>query len=225
MAAPRQAKLKVFRTQIGFFDTVIAVPSQAAALRAWGVSQNLFAEGRATLSEDGDANRAALEHPGVLLRRPVGTNAGFEIEPRGVPNLPAEPPRQASRAKQPPRPEPAPKKVEPDRSSLTRTEAALTELEAAGQREEADFRRRQADLDQDGISARLRFLEKREAAEAALTELEAARRREEADFSRRRADLDQEGISAKRRYLEKRKAAEAAVNAAKRSYRAAGGRA
>ena len=29
-------KLKVFQTQFGFFDTVLAAPSQAAALRAWG---------------------------------------------------------------------------------------------------------------------------------------------------------------------------------------------
>jgi gamma-butyrobetaine dioxygenase len=51
------------------------------------VSQNLFGDGLAT-STDEDANRAALEHPGVLLRRPVA-NAGFEVEARGAPNLPA----------------------------------------------------------------------------------------------------------------------------------------
>ena len=35
-------KLKVSQAQFGFFDTVVAAPSQAAALRAWGVNQNLF---------------------------------------------------------------------------------------------------------------------------------------------------------------------------------------
>jgi hypothetical protein len=98
-------------------------------------------------------------------------------------------------------------------------------LEAARRREEADISRRQADLDQQATSAKHRYLEKRTAAEAALTELESARQREEADFGRRRVDLEQEVISAKHRYVEKRKAAEAAVSAAKRSYRAAGGRA
>ena len=41
-------KLKVFQAQFGFYDTIVAAPSQAAALRAWGVNQNLFASGEAT---------------------------------------------------------------------------------------------------------------------------------------------------------------------------------
>jgi hypothetical protein len=32
---PRAAKLKVFRTPIGFHDAYVAAPSQKAALEAW----------------------------------------------------------------------------------------------------------------------------------------------------------------------------------------------
>src|SRR3954454_9611955 len=45
-------KLKVFQAQFGFFDTVLAVPSQAAALRAWGTHRNLFATGHAKVATD-----------------------------------------------------------------------------------------------------------------------------------------------------------------------------
>jgi hypothetical protein len=37
---------KVFQAQFGFYDTVVAAPSQVAALRAWGIHQNLFAGGQ-----------------------------------------------------------------------------------------------------------------------------------------------------------------------------------
>ena len=36
------AKLKVFRTAIGFHDAYVASPSRAAALRAWGADTDLF---------------------------------------------------------------------------------------------------------------------------------------------------------------------------------------
>ena len=61
------ARLKVFTTQSGFYDLAVAAPSQAAALRAWGIHQNLFAEGMAKVASDKavvDAARLGLElHP------------------------------------------------------------------------------------------------------------------------------------------------------------------
>lgn len=56
-------KLKVFQAQFGFYDTVVAAPSQAAALRAWGTHQDLFASGAATVTTDEAAIAAALAHP------------------------------------------------------------------------------------------------------------------------------------------------------------------
>ena len=50
-------KLKVFQAQFGFYDTVVAAPSRAAALRAWGTHQNLFASGEAKVATDEAATR------------------------------------------------------------------------------------------------------------------------------------------------------------------------
>ena len=73
-------KLKVFQAQFGFFDIVLAAPSQAAALRAWGTHRNLFATGDAKVATDEAAIAAALEHPGTPLRRAVGSNEPFALE-------------------------------------------------------------------------------------------------------------------------------------------------
>jgi hypothetical protein len=69
MAKGARRRLKVFQAQIGFYDTVVATPSQAAALRAWGVRQDLFAAGQARIADDAQAIDAALAHPDTPLRR------------------------------------------------------------------------------------------------------------------------------------------------------------
>ena len=70
-------RLKVFQAQFGFYDTVVAAPSQAAALRAWGTRQDLFASGDARRATDEAAVAAALAHPETLLRRAVGSADPF----------------------------------------------------------------------------------------------------------------------------------------------------
>jgi hypothetical protein len=65
-------KLKVFEARLGFYDTVVAVPSQAAALRAWDTRQNLFASGDASVSNDKDAVAAALD---IRVSRSAGLSA------------------------------------------------------------------------------------------------------------------------------------------------------
>lgn len=75
----------MFKAQIGFYESVVAAPSQAAALRAWGVSQNLFAEGLAQICDVEAAREAALKHPEQPLRRSIGSKGAFRLEPRGRP--------------------------------------------------------------------------------------------------------------------------------------------
>src|SRR3954451_7231300 len=104
-------KLKVFQAQFGFFDTVLAVPSQAAALRVWGTHRNLFATGHAKLATDEAAIAAAVEHPGALLRRAVGSDIPFSVEPPSLPKFPdlaaAMPePSSPPKAKQTQKPQP-----------------------------------------------------------------------------------------------------------------------
>jgi len=69
-------KLKTYQTSIGFFDLAIAAPSMKAALQAWGSETNLFHQGFAKETDD-PAIAATFAKPGVVLRRPVGSNGAF----------------------------------------------------------------------------------------------------------------------------------------------------
>jgi len=70
-------KLKTYQTSLGFFDLAIAAPSMKAALEAWGADSNLFHQGAAKESDDPDIIAAAMGKPGVVLRRPVGSDGSF----------------------------------------------------------------------------------------------------------------------------------------------------
>ena len=70
-------KLKTYQTSLGFFDQAIAAPSMKAALEAWGADSNLFHQGAARESDDPVVIAATLKKPGVVLKRPVGSNGPF----------------------------------------------------------------------------------------------------------------------------------------------------
>jgi hypothetical protein len=70
-------KLKTYQTSLGFFDQAIAAPSMKAALEAWGADSNLFHQGAAKESHDPHVIAATMAKPGVVLRRPVGTDHPF----------------------------------------------------------------------------------------------------------------------------------------------------
>jgi hypothetical protein len=70
-------KLKTYQTSLGFFDLAMAAPSMKAALEAWGADSNLFHQGAAKESDDPDVITATMAKPGVVLRRPVGTDRPF----------------------------------------------------------------------------------------------------------------------------------------------------
>jgi hypothetical protein len=48
-----------------------------AALEAWGASSNLFHQGFAKESDDSDVIATAMAKPGIVLKRPVGSNKPF----------------------------------------------------------------------------------------------------------------------------------------------------
>src|SRR5947207_7563477 len=105
---PMARKLKTYQTSLGFFDLAIAAPSMKAALEAWGADSNLFHQGVAKESDDPDVVAATLAKPGVILRRPVGSDGPFR-EHTDLPRLSgneSDRRRARSRAKpkkQPPR--------------------------------------------------------------------------------------------------------------------------
>lgn len=70
-------KLKTYITSQGFYDLAVAAPSMKAALEAWGASSNLFHQSFAKEAGDADVIAATMEAPGIVLRRPVGSNEPF----------------------------------------------------------------------------------------------------------------------------------------------------
>lgn len=166
MAKERQSKsprLKVYQTQLGFYESVVAAPNQSAALRAWGIHQNLFADGGAQVATEPGAIAAALAQPGVPLRRAPGSSEGFGTAP-GLPRLP-DLPRSPGRAKaQKPIAKPAPA----DRSPLDAAEAALAGLAEERGREERAFQQRRAALDEEEAAADRRYRDRKAQAEKAL---------------------------------------------------------
>ena len=172
MAARR---LKVFQAQFGFYDTVVAASSQAAALKAWGVHQNLFANGEARLATDDAAAAAALEHPETPLRRAVGSSDPFRLEPASLPQVPDVPKRPTAKATSEPK-RVAPPTPPADRTALDAAERALSKLDAARKAEEADLRSRQGALDAAKIAAQSAYVADRKAAAAAIAKARAGYR-------------------------------------------------
>ena len=70
-------KLKTFQTSLGFYDLAIAAPSMKAALEAWGAGSNLFHQGVAKETDDPHVVAATMSKPGVVLKRPAGSNGRF----------------------------------------------------------------------------------------------------------------------------------------------------
>ena len=74
------------QTSSGFFDLAVAAPSMKAAAEAWGSRTNVFTQGFAKETRDpGFAKEArdpaigaaTMAKPGVVLRRPAGSNDPF----------------------------------------------------------------------------------------------------------------------------------------------------
>ena len=174
MAKTGARRLKVFQTHLGFYDTVVAAPSQAAALRAWGTHQNLFADGQARVTDDPQAVEAALAHPNVSLKRAVGSSDLFALESVSLPKVPDAP--RTARAKPGGKLSPPPKPP-PDRSALDAAEAALRDLDDQRKSEEAEFRRRQDELDAERKAAQAAYVERHKAAAQALLDARTAYKR------------------------------------------------
>ena len=73
-------KLKTFVTESGFFELAVAAPSMKAALRAWGLFHDAFAQGRAQQTNDPAVIAAATAEPGTVLKRPLRGKGAFKTE-------------------------------------------------------------------------------------------------------------------------------------------------
>jgi hypothetical protein len=177
MAKAPGRKLKVFQAQFGFYDTVVAAPSQAAALRAWGTRQNLFASGEAKITEDEAAIAAATAYPETPLRRAVGSTDPFTLEPTSLPKVPDAPKKTAAKAPAQLKPS-APARPAADRSKLEAAEKALSELDERRKLEEADFRKEAEALEARRMASQTAWVEARKVATAKVVEARTAYRRD-----------------------------------------------
>jgi colicin import membrane protein len=137
-------KLKTFQTSLGFYDLAIAAPSMKAALEAWGAGSNLFHQGVAKETDDPDVVAATMSKPGVVLKRPAGSNGRFAEHselPSGLGSAEKGSRRESRRAK--PAMEPPPEMSERD----SRKAAAAFEKEQ--KRRDAERRREEAARERD----------------------------------------------------------------------------
>ena len=175
-------KLKVYRTSIGFFELAVAAPSMKAAAEAWGSDVDIFSRGFAEQTDDPKIVDATLAAPGVVLRRPVGSNGEFS-EKAALPKAP-----EVKKTPSDDRPKQAHARKEPDTKSdeKAKREAAAAlekeekrrELEREQQRQALEKEQRRQDLER----------QKREAEEErARKQREQAIAKADAAFERARA--------------------------------------
>lgn len=171
------ARLKVFQARLGFHDSVVAATSRPKALAAWGVRQDLFAEGMADETDDPEAVAAAVAQPETPLLRPVGGKGRFEARPAGPPRLPKEARSRQAGSRRAPTRTPRAKPPPPDRSRLDAAEDAVAALEAERRELKARFEARRKALAEEAQAARKDLAARQTEARQALTEARAAFRK------------------------------------------------
>jgi hypothetical protein len=187
MAKSATRKLKVFQTRIGFHDYVVASPSRAAALRAWGTRRDLFAQGLADVATDPAVVEAALAHPETALKRPAGSSQPFSIDPAQPKIAEVDPDgeRQSAASR------PGAARRRPDRGKLTAAEAELARIDGEYERgakrireklqaidvAEADLRKRRATLKQQDEEEKREWRRRRSKAEEVVEQERQAYRR------------------------------------------------
>lgn len=170
-------KLKVFTTSAGFFDLAVSAPSMKAALEAWGAGANLFHQGFAQQTDDPAIVKATMARPGVVLRRPVGTEQRFtekaEASEASLRGKVAQKPGAAR-----PRRKPVVAKATEPKQERAAAFAFETERKRREHRErqEAAARRKEAARQERVLAVATTALEKAEARhEASVAEIEEAR--------------------------------------------------
>jgi hypothetical protein len=184
-------KLKTYQTSLGFFDLAMAAPSMKAALEAWGADSNLFHQGAARESDDPAVIAATMAKPGVVLRRPVGTDRPFSEHAELPTDLGGGRPTKAARKSKDPK---AKKSSSPPVDKAAERKAALAfeneqkrrELERA---KEETARQKERERRQQAIEKAQAALDKAEQghakrAAAIQAEIEALEKRSQTEEAR-----------------------------------------
>lgn len=210
MLKQSKRKLKTYQTSLGFYDQAVAAPSMKAALEAWGAKSNLFHQGIAKETDDPDIVAATMASPGVVLRRPVGSDGAFTESAELPTDLTGGEARRAAKPK--PGKRPARTAGKPSRKL---DDQAARKAAAAFEKEE---RRRQAERRKEE-AARAKARARRETAVAsAQAALDKARREHEARAERieaERAALDERAEAEQNRWDKQRMKLEQAMRRAR----------
>lgn len=177
-------KLKTYETSLGFFDLAIAAPSMKAALEAWGADSNLFHQGAAKQSEDPDVVAATMAEPGVVLKRPVGSNGPFKEHAELPTNLGDAIARPSKAARKPPGRKPKQASSRPAHKAAEQKAAYEREQkrEEAARQKEREHRQQAVDKAQSALDKAER--EHAERAGAIQAEADAIEKRAEAENAR-----------------------------------------
>ena len=196
-------KLKTFITSSGFYDLAVAAPSMKAALEIWGSRSNLFQQGFAEETDDARIVKATMAHPGLVLRRPVGSHGAFK-ERADLPRLSVlqnddnhtrQPGAKKSRSNAPGQVSKADDRKAAKLHDLAQKRREREERRAVAQREKAGARRARA-------------IEK---ARAALDEARAKHEERTANIGREREAIDRKARSEDERWGNERTRLEAAL--------------
>lgn len=174
-------KLKTFLTSLGFFDQAVAAPSMKAALAAWGADSNLFHQGFAREVDDPAIVEATMAQPGVVLKRPIGSNGPFHESAE----LPTELP-EAKRRGQPKRA--AQRKAAPEKSDA-----------AAERRAALAFEREQKKRDSERRIEQARHEKERARRDKAVAKAQAALDEAGREHARKSAAIDRERAAVEKR--------------------------
>ncbi|MBN8993033.1 MAG: cell envelope biogenesis protein TolA [Rhizobiales bacterium] len=199
-------KLKTYQTSLGFFDLAIAAPSMKAALEAWGADSNLFHQGAAKESDDPDVIAATMAKPGIVLRRPVGSDGSFGEHAHLPTNLGnTDSPKKVARKSQDRQPKKSPSRPV-DKLAERKAALAFEKEQKRRERERAEeeaTRQKQRDRRQQAVDKAQAALDKAERehtekAEAINAEIEALEQRSRAEDARWNREKEQLGAALRR---------------------------
>jgi len=202
--------LKIYTTSAGFFDLAIAAPSMKAALEAWGARSNLFQHGFARVTDDPRIVAATMARPGVVLRRPVGTNGAFSEHAKLPTDLPVGKVQRSPATRTAKKREPPPKTVD-DKAARKAARNAARAFEKEQERRESERRKEEAARQKDR-ARRERVIA---AAEAALASARQAHQSRIDEIERNRAALDKKSQAENARWRKKKEALEADLREAR----------
>lgn len=197
--------LKSYITNLGFFELAIAAPSMKAAVEAWGVPANVFQQGFASQTEDPRIVKATQAYPGVVLKRPVGSDDEFKEKAALPSRLPDVSPVPVQARK--------PKKMGARaQSNRNADKAAIISFERERAKRAAQHEKAEAEAERDR-AARKRAVK---AAEAELDEAEASHKKAMEQLDRERVKLERRADLAVERWEAQKKKLEAAIERARR---------